>query len=54
MKLKYKKLVILITVATLALRFMILTLIPTCGSHPDSAEDAELVLNENEDINQLI
>ena len=54
MKLKYKKLVILITVATLALSFLILTLIPTGGSHPDSAEDAELALNENEDINQLI
>ena len=40
MKLKYKKLVILITVATLALSFLILTLIPTGVSHPDSAEDA--------------
>ncbi len=54
MKLKYKKLVILITVATLALSFLILTLIPTGGSNHDNAEDAELALNENGDINQLI
>ena len=54
MKLKYKKLVILITVATLALSFFILTLIPTGGSAPENAEDAELALNDNEDINQLV
>lgn len=54
MKLKYKKLVILITVVTLALSFFILTLIPTGGSAPENAEDAELALNDNEDINQLV
>lgn len=53
MKLKYKKLVILITIATLGLSFFILTLIPT-GSNKGNAEDAELELNKNEDINQLI
>ena len=54
MKLKYKKLVIVITVITLALSFLILTLIPTGGSDPDSAENANLALNENKDINKLI
>lgn len=54
MKLKYKKLVIVITVVTLALSFFILTLIPTGGSGPQSAEDADLLLNKNEDINKLI
>lgn len=54
MKLKYKKLVIIITVATLALSFLILTLIPTGGSNPDSAQDAKLLENENQQINQLI
>ncbi|MCH5252112.1 MAG: hypothetical protein J1F22_03985 [Lachnospiraceae bacterium] len=54
MKLKYKKLVIVISVATLALSFFILTLIPTGGSQINSAEDAELMLNQNEDINKLI
>lgn len=53
MKLKYKKLVILITIATLGLSFFILTLIPT-GSNKGNVEDAELELNKNEDINQLI
>ncbi len=54
MKLKYKKLVIIISIVTLALSFLILTLIPTGGSDPNSAEDAELAVNENEDINKLI
>jgi len=54
MKLKYKKLVIVITVITLVLSFFILTLIPTGGSDPNSAENANLSLNENEDINKLI
>ena len=54
MKLKYKKLVIIITVVTLFLSFFILTLIPTGGSGGNSAEDAELALNEDEKINQLI
>ena len=46
MKLKYKKLVIIISAVTLALGFFILTLIPTGGTEPD-AENAELVLNDN-------
>lgn len=54
MKLKYKKLVIVITVVTLFLSFFILTLIPTGGSGGNSAEDADLALNEDEKINQLI
>lgn len=54
MKLKYKKLVIVITVVTLFLSFFILTLIPTGGTGGNSAEDAELTLNEDENINKLI
>ena len=54
MKLRYKKLVIIITVITLGLGFFILTLIPTGGSAPNAAEEAELKLNENPDINKLI
>lgn len=54
MKLKYKKLVILISVAAMVLSFFILTLIPTGGENRNSAEDAELALNQNEDINQLV
>lgn len=54
MKLRYKKLVIIITVITLGLGFFILTLIPTGGTAQQSAEDAELKLNENEEINKLI
>lgn len=54
MKLKYKKLVIIITVVTLFLSFFILTLIPTGGSGGNSAEDAELELNEDKEIYQLV
>lgn len=54
MKLKYKKLIIIITVVTLFLGFFILTLIPTGGSGGNSAEDAKLAINEDENINQLI
>lgn len=54
MKLKYKKLVIFITAATMVLSFIILTLIPTGGSNTNNAEDANLTLNENEEINQLV
>ncbi len=53
MKLKYKKLVIIISVATLILGFVILTLIPT-GATPKNAEDADLLVNKNESINTLI
>lgn len=54
MKLKYKKLVILITVVTLFLSFFILTLIPTGGSDENLPEEAELAVNEDERINKLI
>lgn len=54
MKLKYKKLVIIITVATLFISFFILTLIPTGGSGGNPAEDAELELNEDKEIYQLV
>lgn len=54
MKLKYKKLVIFITAATMVLSFIILTLIPTGGSNTNNAEDADLSLNENQEINQLV
>lgn len=54
MKLKYKKMIIVITVAALLLSFFILTLIPTGGSNGNPAQDAELSLNQNENINKLI
>ena len=53
MKLKYKKLVIIITIATFAIGFLILTLIPT-GGNSQHAEDAKLKLNENEEIVKLM
>ena len=54
MKLKYKKLIIIITVGALLLGFFILTLIPTGGNSSNPVEDAELVKCTNEDINNLI
>ncbi|MCR5691614.1 MAG: hypothetical protein K6G62_05290 [Eubacterium sp.] len=54
MKLKYKKLVIIITVLTFLLAFFILTLIPTGGSNTQNAEDAELELCKDQEINELI
>lgn len=54
MKLKYKKMIIIITVAALLLSFFILTLIPTGGSNGNPAQDAELSVNQNENINKLI
>ena len=53
MKMQYKKLVIIISVATLLLGFFILTLIPG-GKSTNDASDAELLLNENPEINNLI
>ncbi len=53
MKMQYKKLVIIISVATLLLGFFILTLIPG-GKSTNNASDAELLLNENPEINNLI
>ena len=54
MKLKYKKLIIIITVGTLGLGFFILTLIPTGGTNTQNAASADLELNKNEDINKLV
>lgn len=54
MKLKYKKLIIIITVVTLGLGFFILTLIPTGGTNTQNAASADLELNKNEDINKLV
>ena len=54
MKLRYKKLVIGITVVTLALSFFILTLIPTGGSETNNASDVKLAVSQNEEINKLI
>ena len=52
MKLKYKKLVIIISAATLLLGFFILTLIPS-GSG-SKASDATLEVSDDPDINNLI
>ena len=53
MKMQYKKLVIIISVATLVLGFFILTLIP--GSKGgEKASEAELTMNEYPEINSLI
>ena len=53
MKLRYKKLVIIISVATLVLGFFILTLIPT-GRGGNDASSASLELTDNEEIKTLI
>lgn len=54
MKLKYKKLIILISIGALLLSFLILTLIPTGGAGTNSVEDAALAQCSDEDINNLI
>ena len=53
MKMQYKKLIIIISVATLLLGFFILTLIPS-GKKGTDASEAELQLNEIPEINALI
>ena len=53
MKMQYKKLIIIISVATLLLGFFILTLIPS-GKGGDDASEAELLVNEYPEINSLI
>ncbi|MBR6228992.1 MAG: hypothetical protein IKQ97_04580 [Eubacterium sp.] len=53
MKMQYKKLVIIISVATLLLGFFILTLIPN-GKGGNDVTDVELLVNENPEINNLI
>lgn len=54
MKLKYKKLIIVISIGALLLSFLILTLIPTGGESSNPIEDAPLVKCEEETINKLI
>lgn len=53
MKMQYKKLIIIISVATLVLGFFILTLIPS-GKSGNDASEADLLLNQNPEINTLI
>ena len=54
MKLKYKKLIIVISIGALLLSFLILTLIPTGGEDSNTVADAPLAKCEDEDINRLI
>lgn len=54
MKLKYKKLIIIISIGALLLSFLILTLIPTGGENSNQVEDAPLAKCEDENINTLI
>lgn len=54
MKLKYKKLIIVISIGALLLSFLILTLIPTGGDDSNQVEDAPLVKCEDEEINNLV
>lgn len=53
MKLKYKKMVIIATIAAMALGFVALIFLDN-GSPNNNAEDASLDLNKNEEINKLI
>lgn len=54
MKLKYKKLIIIISIGALFLSFLILTLIPTGGETTNQIEDAPLDKCEEEDILTLV
>lgn len=54
MKLKYKKLIIIISIGALLLSFLILTLIPTGGEGTNPIEDAPLAKCEDENIVTLI
>lgn len=54
MKLKYKKLIIIISIGALFLSFLILTLIPTGGESTNQIEDAPLAKCEEEDIITLV
>ena len=53
MKLKYKKMIIIATVAAMALGFVALIFLDT-DNGTNKAEDASLSLNKNEEINRLI
>lgn len=54
MKLKYKKLIIVISIGALLLSFLILTLIPTGGGNSNPIEDAPLTKCEDQNITTLI
>lgn len=54
MKLKYKKLIIIISIGALFLGFLILTLIPTGGGSSNEVSDADLVKCDKEEINSLV
>lgn len=54
MKLKYKKLIILISIGALLLSFLILTLIPTGGEDSNPVQDAPLAKCEDEDVKNLV
>lgn len=53
MKLKYKKMIIIATIAAMALSFVALIFLDN-DNGSNSAEDASLDLNQNEEINKLI
>lgn len=54
MKLKYKKLIIFISIGALLLSFLVLTLIPTGGENDGKIEGAELTKCEDDAINTLV
>lgn len=54
MKLKYKKLVMFVSLGTLFLSFLILSMVPNGGSGRVNPENAEVSQNENKAINELI
>ncbi len=54
MKLKYKKLIIFISIGALLLSFLVLTLIPTGGENANKVEDVELTKCEDDAINTLV
>lgn len=54
MKLKYKKMIIILSAATLVLAFVILMFIPTGGTSTGNITDANLSMNSNKEINKLI
>lgn len=54
MKLKYKKLIVLVSLGTMFLSFIILSMVPTGGDSVPDPEDAKLEQIENEEITQLM
>ena len=53
MKLKHKKMIIIVTILAMVLGFVALVFLDT-GSNSNNAEDANLDLNQDEEINKLI